>query len=239
MRLLGGLKNAPSAYAYQGASSYDSSDRKHILLAYDLLRALGGAGSVSLGFGLCSFLEADIGLHLVSGSFTATTSDAGADWDETWEADATDGALLLTRAWAGLRLVPLPAKSIRPLLSAGIARASGGRIDDEQLPGEDLPTLIGPRQLGPRAGAGLEIRLGEHVDLLFEVPVFLPLRTVEPSYESSLAGDADQDVALEPVVPAHALQGPELWIVDFLLGLQLRIGGGAREEGATFHPKPI
>lgn len=179
--------------------------------------AVGGGYGLDLGFGLTPAVDLEGGVQVAHSRFHVLVQQevVGEPVLPREPTTTANTALLLT---AGLRVVPTPARALRPLLGAGVVFWRGTGVDDHtdlsslQL---DIPRFPAPRLLGPRALVGAELRLGPRWDMVAQVPMMLLVGTQWGLHDEDAGYLSDKDVC--PVGPPFA--------AGLELGIQARLGG--------------
>ncbi len=235
LRFEGAVEYGPTLQSYDCdlVLDYGDLDAERTTIRYQLSPELGGGGGLSLGFGLASFAELEIGVGGSSGRYEAEAREL--DLQGFVVDTGTSGdLLLLLRLWAGVRLAPWPARPVRPLLGAGIARLTGGRLAGDALPLAQMDPMVGPGSLAVRGLLGAELRLSPTVDLVLAAPVFLALQVQPPRLQSSTETTGEV-----PFVDLDPLALPASMSFAGQLALQVRLGGKATDAGTAFYPEEI
>lgn len=187
-------------YAYQAVSS-----------------GVGGGYGLDLAFGLTPSVEIEAGVGRVHGRYTWLVQQEVVDeyTHPSREHEQSNASLMVT---AGLRLVPFPARDLRPLLGASFLYWRGqpvtSQVDLSSLDVE-LPTWAAPTLMGVRGVVGGELRLGEYVDLVAQLPLAIVVGTAHKVHDEHYGALQDKQ---EPPTFVPFASGIEL-------GVQVRFFG--------------
>ncbi len=218
VRVAAGAGNGPGSAYYLGRVARESNQ----LLEHYSMRQLESAWASSLGlqlgFGLLSFLELEAGIGREGGSFKVDVIEEWGDVSEEYaiQSEHVNSNLALQ---GGLRLVPLPLSSLRPVLGAGFFAMIGANVARyEELPIDELWVFDSPSFIGLYAQPGLELRLARRLDLFFQAPIRLLLKGGEG--ELVLSDDSEDALLLDKQDPSE----PSMLAFALQAGVQLRIG---------------
>ena len=225
-----GLVWGPVDSSYEARFAQDPDQGLEVveIYAWQALRsALGGGYAIDLGFGISPALELEAGVGRVHGSYSALVQQETVG-DVVIPAAPVDKGNATLLASAGLRLVPFPARELRPILGGGVVFWQGTAVkqhlDLSQLSVE-LPTFAAPVLVGGRGVAGLELGLGPEADLVVQVPLMLLVGDARSVHDEAASYLSDKQ---EPPVFIPLAAGLEL-------GLQLRLGGGSAQRRSSRH----
>lgn len=181
-----------------GRSWVDTTYRGQVLSSEDNLEPLetwawqsqqahvGAETSLSVGYGLTPLLEVGVLGGTAWGTYQVQI-DRSVQNQTTTEGRPFDYPAQAWTVGGYVRASGLPDWSIRPAAFAGMQIWWGSRISDQDvnLPPAELPDLAPARFMVSQVGLGAELRLGQRVDFIVDVPAFIRAGGVVQRSESS------------------------------------------------------
>jgi len=181
VRAHGGWGLNPTHGLYWGRVALDEGAiTQEAFASQETLTGTGLQLGLGVGYGITPMVEIELGIAREGGQYDADIRQQNADGGLTDRRLETFPQGLL-HAWAGVRMVPAPTSTLRPVLGLGAGYWMGNDVTRHtDIPLADLPVYAAPHILSLRGLAGAELRLHEHLDIVLQVPLHLLLAGTAP-----------------------------------------------------------
>jgi hypothetical protein len=230
-----GYGSGPFSGAYRGAKGLDGTTLQTLetWAWHELRQSSAFEVGASVGYGILPELEVGFGLGTATGAYSLQTIK---ETEGAYSNPPEEQTVSNTVVWMGpeLLFVPMVTSPVRPVGGLRFTWLRGNTVDEYYQIDPELPTFdpLASYRLG--LIAGVEARMGDHIDLALHVPIDLHLGGTTSAQAQTGGGVLERAKLDQPGTFPTVAAGFQLALQIRALGAKVKASGPASDPDDDF-----